>query len=76
MIGGALAILFLFGIIYSVSARSLTGKTGAYPPEKLSQNVKIVGETLFTDYLFPFEIASILLVAAIVGAVVLSKKRT
>jgi NADH-quinone oxidoreductase subunit J len=76
VIGGFLAVLFLFGLIYSVSARSLTGKTGAYPPEKLTQNVKTVGEILFTDYLFPFEIASILLVVAIVGAVVLSKKRT
>jgi len=76
VIGGFLAVLFLFGIIYSVSARSLTGKMGAYPPEKLTQNVKTVGEILFTDYLFPFEIASILLVVAIVGAVVLSKKKT
>jgi NADH-quinone oxidoreductase subunit J len=76
VIGGFLAVLFLFGIIYSVSARSLTGKMGAYPPEKITQNVKTVGQVLFTDYLFPFEIASILLVVAIVGAVVLSKKRT
>jgi NADH-quinone oxidoreductase subunit J len=76
VIGSVLAVLFLFGIIYSVSAKSLTGKMGAYPPEKLTANVKTVGEILFTQYLFPFEIASILLVAAIVGAVVLSKKRT
>jgi NADH-quinone oxidoreductase subunit J len=38
--------------------------------------VKAVGEVLFTDYLFPFEIVSILIVAAIVGAVVLSKKKS
>jgi NADH-quinone oxidoreductase subunit J len=76
VIGGFLAVLFLFGIIYSVAATSLTGKTGSYTPDKLSANVKAVGEVLFTQYLFPFEIVSILLVAAIVGAVVLSKKRT
>jgi NADH-quinone oxidoreductase subunit J len=75
-IGSVLAVLFLFGIIYSVAASSLTGKTGIYTPEKVSANVKAVGEVLFTQYLFPFEIASILIVAAIVGAVVLSKKRT
>jgi NADH-quinone oxidoreductase subunit J len=37
--------------------------------------VKVIGEVLFTQYLFPFEIISVLLVAAIVGAVVLSKRR-
>jgi NADH-quinone oxidoreductase subunit J len=30
---------------------------------------------LFTEYLLPFEIASVLLLAAIVGAVILAKRR-
>lgn len=75
IVGGVLAVLFLFGIIYSVAASSLTGKAGDYTPEKVSANVKAVGEVLFTQYLFPFEIVSVLLVAAIVGAVVLSKRK-
>jgi NADH-quinone oxidoreductase subunit J len=49
---------------------------GPYTPDKMSANVKAVGEILFTQYLFPFEIISVLLVAAIIGAVILSKKRT
>jgi NADH-quinone oxidoreductase subunit J len=76
VIGGALMVLFLFGMIYSVVAKSPTGRMGSYTPEKASANVKAVGELLFTRYLFPFEIVSVLLVAAIVGAVILSKKRT
>jgi NADH-quinone oxidoreductase subunit J len=76
VIGGFLAVLFLFGILYSVVAKSPTGKMGSYAPDKVSANVKAVGEVLFTQYLFPFEIISVLLVAAIIGAVVLSKKRT
>src|SRR4030066_432957 len=76
VIGGVLAVLFLFGIIYSVVAKSPTGKTGSYTPDKVSANVKAVGEMLFTQYLFPFEIVSVLLGAAIIGAVILSKKRT
>jgi NADH-quinone oxidoreductase subunit J len=75
-IGGFLALLFLLGILYSVVAKSPTGKIGSYTPEKMTANVKAVGEVLLTQYLFPFEIVSILLVAAIVGAVILSKKRT
>ena len=36
---------------------------------------KAVGKLLFTEYLLPFEIASVLLLAAIVGAVILAKRR-
>ena len=75
VIGGVLMVLFLFGIIYSVVAKSPTGKMGSYTPDKVSANVKAVGEILLTQYLFPFEIVSVLLVAAVVGAVILSKKR-
>src|SRR4030043_2301297 len=75
-IGGFLAVLFLFGILYSVVAKSPTGKMGSFTPDKVNANVKAVGEVLFTQYLFPFEIISILIVVAIIGAVILSKKRT
>lgn len=76
VVGGFLAVLFLFGILYSVVAKSPTGKVGSYTPDKVSANVKAVGEMLFTQYLFPFEIVSVLLATAIIGAVILSKKRT
>jgi NADH-quinone oxidoreductase subunit J len=76
VVGGFLAALFLLGIIYSVVAKSPTGQIGSYTPDKMNANVKAVGESLFTQYLFPFEIVSVLLVAAIIGAVILSKKRT
>ncbi len=36
--------------------------------------VETMGQTLYGAYLFPFEITSILLLAAIIGAVVLAKK--
>ena len=39
-------------------------------------NSERVGAALYTTYLLPFEIASILLLVAIVGAVVLAKKKT
>ena len=37
--------------------------------------VAAVGRTLFTDYILPFEIASVLLLAAMVGAVILAKSK-
>ena len=42
----------------------------------LTGNSQLVGEALYTRYLLPFEIASILLLVAIVGAVALSRKKT
>jgi NADH-quinone oxidoreductase subunit J len=35
---------------------------------------KVIGEMLFSQYLFPFEIVSILLLAALVGAIVITNK--
>ena len=39
-------------------------------------NTQLVGETLYGQYLLPFEIASILLLVAIVGSVALAKRKT
>lgn len=75
VIGVILAFLFMIGIIYSVASHSLSGKIGPYNPERFTSNVKIFGELLLTKYLFPFEVVSILLLVAIIGAVILSKRR-
>ncbi|MDI6803159.1 MAG: NADH-quinone oxidoreductase subunit J [Bacteroidota bacterium] len=70
-----LAVVMLVQIIIG-----LTTSFGEYP-NRLSPlatqigTVEHIGKVLFTDYLLPFEIASILLLAAIIGAVVLAKKR-
>jgi NADH-quinone oxidoreductase subunit J len=47
------------------------GPAGSSPGDVAS-----VGRALFTDFALPFEILSIVLLAAIVGAVVMSKRRT
>jgi len=38
-------------------------------------NVQQVADSLFSEYLLPFEIASVLLLVAVVGSVVMAKKR-
>ena len=37
-------------------------------------NTEAIGEVLYSTYLFPFEIASLILLVAMIGAVILSKK--
>ena len=39
-------------------------------------NTQLIGKELFTSYLLPFEVASVLLLAAIVGAVILIRKQS
>ena len=46
------------------------------PAVPATGNSELVGITLYTSYLLHFEIASILLLVAVVGAVALAKKRT
>lgn len=47
------------------------------PPGRAGQPAGIVeiGEALFTRYLLPFEVVSLLLLVAVVGAIVLAKRR-
>ncbi len=38
-------------------------------------SVRALSTTLFTDFLFPFEIASVILLVALVGAIILTRKK-
>ena len=42
--------------------------------ELLAENIPYIGTLLYTDFLFPFEVTSIILLVAIVGVVVLVKR--
>jgi len=46
-----------------------------YPAEGIEGNVEAFGKLLFVKYLFAFEFSAILLTAAVVGAVMLAKRR-
>jgi len=39
-----------------------------------AQNVEQIGRALYTDYLIPFELASFLLLVAMIGAIILAKR--
>jgi NADH-quinone oxidoreductase subunit J len=47
----------------------------AVPPPAALGNTEMLADSLFSEYLLPFEIASILLLVAVVGSVVMAKKR-
>ena len=71
----ALALLASMGFAVSSLVPGISGK---YTIDYIQKETftKVLGQVLYTEYLFPFEIASIILLVSIIGAIVLAKKRT
>ena len=46
--------------------------SGAAPRESVQPNIEALGEVLYTRFLFPFEIAGLILLVAMIGAIVLT----
>jgi NADH-quinone oxidoreductase subunit J len=70
---GSLGALLLAG---SLAALLSTGQSPADPvaATEIFGSPEMLGKSLFTDFVLPFEIASVLLLVAIIGAVVLAKR--
>jgi len=54
--------------------RSIPTGTFAFPADEGKGLVENIGRRLFTDYLIPLEISSVLFLSAMIGAVMLAKK--
>ena len=74
-IGGVLAIE-LWAMTRIVPADDIRLPVGTMQQLNEQQGaLQVIAEPLFREYLVPFEITSVLLLAAVVGAVVLAKRR-
>ena len=80
-VAGLLSFALLAELLAAV-ALAHSGNTPMLPPpppqavaSSLPGNTEQIGSLLFQNYVIPFEIASILLLVALVGAVVMGKKR-
>ena len=69
---GVLAIGILYKIVDVIFMAELNSPTTL--PDSFG-TVATIGEALFTDFVLPFEVASLLLLAAMIGAVVLAKPK-
>lgn len=77
-LGALITIMLFLQVLAGVYAyRSGAGQHGIYTVQKLAEigNTRAVGALLYGKYVFAFEVASILLLVGIVGAVLLAKKR-
>jgi NADH-quinone oxidoreductase subunit J len=71
-LAAVVALLAVVELIALISTQ--VGFGGAAPKVYEGTNVEQVSSAVFTDYLFAFEITSVLLVIAVIGAVVLARR--
>jgi NADH-quinone oxidoreductase subunit J len=76
LIGSVITVLLFLQVLGAFMVYGNVGKKGAYSATVLAKlgNTQAVGTVLYGKYVFAFEIASILLLVGIIGAVVLAKK--
>ena len=70
-----LGVLALAELVALSRFHFVTGATSvAGPASAEGTNVELIGKSVFTRYLYPFEVTSVLLVVAVIGAVLLSRR--
>ncbi|KAA0257706.1 NADH-quinone oxidoreductase subunit J [Deferribacter autotrophicus] len=75
-LGTIVSIILVVQVFIAIKTSNILGHEGGITDQMIKEmgNVKLFGKELFTNYLVPFEVASILLLVAMIGAIVLAKK--
>ena len=71
---GVIFFLEMFVVLRSGVINGMAAAATAPPPPDFGTAVAL-GRTLFTSYFFPLQLAAVLLFVALIGAIVLSKRR-
>jgi NADH-quinone oxidoreductase subunit J len=76
LLGGLLGAAMLTELLLVLFRSNFSPPTGEFTPAHLQAvgNTEAVGKAMFTTYLLPFEVASLVLLAAMIGAIVLAKR--
>ncbi len=77
VLGALITIILFLQVLAGIYTYGNVGQHGIYSAQKLVEigNTRAVGTLLYGKYAFAFEVASILLLVGIVGAVLLARKR-
>jgi len=76
IVGGVLGFGLMLELLYLfVFTHYTTPPRPMHPAAPVLGTVESMGQALYTQYLFPLQITGVLLLAAIVGAVILAKRR-
>ena len=71
-IGGAVVLVLFIGLLWMIKITPWKMESAMEP----EQTVNTIGTLLMTDFLLPFEVASVLLLGALIGAAVLARKES
>ena len=71
VVTGGLATAALLALLMAVVFRT---SWASKPPGEPEPTTAVLGNLLLTDFLLPFEIVSVLLIAALIGAVILARR--
>ncbi len=78
-VGAGICLVGLAGVVWAIyqsqTAIVPVGNFTITEIEKAGGNTRVLSELMFSEYILPFELTSILLLAAIVGAVAISKRK-
>lgn len=73
-----MAIIIIIGLVFvmglGLAKAKLDAPIGKYTEAAMAKNTEVMGELLYTKYVFPFEVVSLLLLIALIGAIVLVMK--
>jgi len=72
--GLLIALVLLAEIIVAANARGSGQIVASKPPEAAQPNIVALGEAMYSRFLFPFEIAGLILLVAMIGAIVLTHR--
>ena len=74
--GIVIALVLLAEVIFAIGAwRAGPALSGAAPPEATQPNIVALGQVLYSRFLFPFELAGLILLVAMIGAIVLTHRK-
>jgi NADH-quinone oxidoreductase subunit J len=71
---GAVLALLMAAQLYWALSRAIGGSAGVGEQAAGVSSVRDLGRVLFTDYMFAFEVTSILIIAAMIGAVIMARR--
>jgi len=75
ILGAVVVALFVFGVLVAMLVDAFGGEEIRFGSELVAQGrTGTVGSDLFREFLVPFEVVSMLLLAALIGAVVLARR--
>ena len=73
-VGVGVLILLLVILLARTKEWASGAEAARGPANAPGENVELLGRSIFTDFLLPFEVTAVLLVIAVVGAVVLARR--